>query len=62
VFLKHPDGRTTTVVLDPEIGPGLMSDIMNEINMPRDEFAMLLQYPKKWSEKKKKEMFDNISP
>jgi len=29
-FLKHPDGRAVPVPLDLEIGPGLMSDIMNE--------------------------------
>jgi len=52
VFLKHPDGRAVTVLLAPEIGPGLMSDIMNEVNMPRDEFIQLLQNPKKWRKEK----------
>jgi len=48
-FLKHPDGRTTTVPIhDPEIGPGLMSDIMDQLKMSRDEFLKLLQNPKKW--------------
>ena len=46
--MQHPNGRTTTVVLDPEIGPGLMSDIMNELNLTRAEFLELLQDPKKW--------------
>jgi predicted RNA binding protein YcfA (HicA-like mRNA interferase family) len=52
VFLKHPDGRAVTVLLAPEIGPGLMSDIMNEISMGRDEFILLLQNPKEWRKKK----------
>ena len=36
-FLKHPDGRAVTVPFDPEIGPGLMSDIMNEPKMSRED-------------------------
>ena len=48
-FLKHADGRTTTVPIhDPEIGPGLMSDIMDQLKMGRDEFLKLLQDPRKW--------------
>ena len=46
--MKHPDGRAVTVLLAEEIGPGLMSDIMNELKMSREEFLKLLQDPKKY--------------
>jgi len=53
-FLKHQDGRTTTVPIhDPEIGPGLMSDIMDQLKMSRDEFLTLLLDPKKWRKENK---------
>jgi predicted RNA binding protein YcfA (HicA-like mRNA interferase family) len=48
-FLKHPDGRAVTVPLDPEIGPGLMSDIMNELKMSREDFLKLLLDPKRYA-------------
>jgi predicted RNA binding protein YcfA (HicA-like mRNA interferase family) len=51
VFLKHSDGRAVTVPLHPEIGPGLMSDIMNELKLTREEFLDLLRDPKKYAEK-----------
>ena len=54
LLLQHPDGRTVTVpVKDPEIGPGLMTDIMNQIRMNRDEFILLLHNPKRWRKMKK---------
>jgi predicted RNA binding protein YcfA (HicA-like mRNA interferase family) len=51
VFLRHRDGRSVTVVLAPEIGPGLMSDIMKELKLTRTEFLDLLQHPKKHASK-----------
>jgi predicted RNA binding protein YcfA (HicA-like mRNA interferase family) len=51
VFLKHPDGRAVTVLLAPEIGPGLMSDIMNELKLTREEFLELLLNPKQYAKK-----------
>jgi predicted RNA binding protein YcfA (HicA-like mRNA interferase family) len=50
-FLRHRDGRAVTVVLAPEIGPGLMSNIMNELKLTREEFLNLLQNPKKYASK-----------
>jgi predicted RNA binding protein YcfA (HicA-like mRNA interferase family) len=47
-FLRHPDGRAVTVPLDSEIGPGLMSDIMNELKISRQDFLMLLSDPKRY--------------
>ncbi|MGQ0673359.1 MAG: type II toxin-antitoxin system HicA family toxin [Hyphomicrobium sp.] len=43
-ILRHADGRTTTVpVLGTEIiGPGLMSKILRDCNLTRDEFAALM--------------------
>ena len=38
-----------TVPLDPEIGPGLMSDIMNELKMGREDFLKLLLDPKRYA-------------
>ena len=49
--MKPPDGRAGTILLAPEIGPGLMSDIMNELKMTRDEFLEMLQDPKKYHKK-----------
>jgi hypothetical protein len=55
--------ETVTVpVKDPEIGPGLLSDVMNQIQMDREEFIMLLQNPKKWRKAKEKELRNNLSP
>lgn len=53
VFLKHPDGRAVTVLLAAEIGPGLMSDIMNELRITREEFLELLRDPKKFARKER---------
>jgi len=38
VFLKHRDSGVVTLLLASEIRPGLMTYIMNEIRMSRDEF------------------------
>lgn len=40
VYLKHKDGRATVVPLhaNRDIGRGLLRRILNEIDMPRDEF------------------------
>ena len=40
VYLKHKDGRSTVVPLHPgrEIGRGLLKRILNEVEMPREEF------------------------
>jgi predicted RNA binding protein YcfA (HicA-like mRNA interferase family) len=58
-LLRHPDGRAVTIPLDPEIGPGLMSDIMNEPGMTREEFITLVQNPKKWRKMKERQAFNN---
>jgi len=49
VYLRHPNGKAVTVPLHPEIGPGLMTDIMNELGLTRKEFLELLQDPKKYN-------------
>lgn len=43
-FLRHPDGRTTVIPVhvDEAIGPGLMSKILRDCELTRDEFAALL--------------------
>ena len=43
-FLKHPDGRYTTVPVHrgETIGPGLMSKILRDCEMTRDELLALL--------------------
>lgn len=43
-FLRHPDGRTTVVPLHAgeTIGPGLMSKILRDCEMSRDEFIAIL--------------------
>lgn len=43
-FLRHPDGRTTVVPVHAgeTIGPGLMSKILRDCGLTRDEFTALL--------------------
>jgi predicted RNA binding protein YcfA (HicA-like mRNA interferase family) len=43
-FLRHPDGRTTVVPTHAgeTIGPGLMSKILRDCELTREEFAALL--------------------
>lgn len=43
-FLRHPDGRTTVVPVHAgeTIGPGLMSKILRDCGLTRDEFAALI--------------------
>lgn len=42
-FLRHPDGRCSVVPVHREvIGPGLMSQILRECDMTRDELVKLL--------------------
>jgi predicted RNA binding protein YcfA (HicA-like mRNA interferase family) len=43
-FLRHPDGRTTVVPVHAgeTIGPGLMSKILRDCGLTREEFAALL--------------------
>ncbi len=40
VYLKHKDGRSTVVPLHAgkQIGRGLLKRIINEIDMPREDF------------------------
>jgi predicted RNA binding protein YcfA (HicA-like mRNA interferase family) len=40
LFLKHPDGRVTTVPVHSgeTIGPGLLRSIVRDIEMPVEEF------------------------
>ncbi|MGA2205353.1 MAG: type II toxin-antitoxin system HicA family toxin [Terracidiphilus sp.] len=44
VFLKHPDGRTTTVPIHSgeTIGPGLLRAILRDVELSADELANLL--------------------
>ena len=43
-FLQHPDGRATVVPVHAgeTIGPGLMSKILRDTEISRDEFIELL--------------------
>jgi predicted RNA binding protein YcfA (HicA-like mRNA interferase family) len=43
-FLRHPDGRTTVVAAHAgeTVGPGLLSKILRDCGMDRDEFQKLL--------------------
>jgi predicted RNA binding protein YcfA (HicA-like mRNA interferase family) len=43
-FLRHPDGRVTVVPVHSGeiVGPGLLSKIMNDCDMTREEFENLL--------------------
>jgi predicted RNA binding protein YcfA (HicA-like mRNA interferase family) len=43
-FLRHPDGRTTVVLVHAgeTIGPGLMSKILRDCGLTREEFVALL--------------------
>jgi predicted RNA binding protein YcfA (HicA-like mRNA interferase family) len=43
-FLRHPDGRRTVVPVHQgeTIGPGLMSQILRDCEMTRDELVELL--------------------
>jgi len=43
-FLRHPDGRTTIVPVHAgeSIGPGLMSKILRDCELTREEFVGLL--------------------
>lgn len=42
-FLKHADGRVTVVPVhgDETIGPGLLTKIINDCDMTREEFESL---------------------
>jgi predicted RNA binding protein YcfA (HicA-like mRNA interferase family) len=44
VFLRHPDGRTTTIPVHSGemIGPGLLRAILRDVELSVDEFADLL--------------------
>jgi predicted RNA binding protein YcfA (HicA-like mRNA interferase family) len=44
VFLKHPDGRTTTVPVHSgeTIGPGLLRAILRDVELSAQELADLL--------------------
>jgi predicted RNA binding protein YcfA (HicA-like mRNA interferase family) len=44
-FLHHPDARTTVVPsihAGETIGPGLLSKILRDVELSREEFAVLL--------------------
>jgi predicted RNA binding protein YcfA (HicA-like mRNA interferase family) len=43
-FLRHPDGRTTLVPVHASdtLGPGLMSKILRDCELDREEFRALL--------------------
>lgn len=44
VFLKHPDGRATVVPVHSgeTLGPGLMSKILRDVELTKDELLELL--------------------
>jgi predicted RNA binding protein YcfA (HicA-like mRNA interferase family) len=44
-FLRHPDGRTTVVPVHAgeTIGPGLMSKILRDCGLDREQFRGLLK-------------------
>jgi predicted RNA binding protein YcfA (HicA-like mRNA interferase family) len=44
-FLRHPDGRTTVVAAHSgeTIGPGLMSKILRDCGLDREQFRDLLK-------------------
>jgi predicted RNA binding protein YcfA (HicA-like mRNA interferase family) len=44
VFLKHPDGRTTSVPVHSRetIGPGLMRAILRDVELTVQEFSEIL--------------------
>ena len=43
-FMRHPDGRTTIVPVHAgeTIGPGLLSKILRDCELSRDEYTSLL--------------------
>ena len=43
-FLRHPDGRVTVVPVHAgeTVGPGLLTKIINDCEMTREEFERLL--------------------
>jgi predicted RNA binding protein YcfA (HicA-like mRNA interferase family) len=45
VFLKHDDGRTTVVPIHSgeTIGPGLLSKILRDVEMTKDELLKILE-------------------
>ena len=45
IILKHPDGRETVVPLHPgeDIGRGLLSKIIKDTRMTREQFLKLLE-------------------
>lgn len=49
VFLGHPDGRATVVPIHQgeTLGPGLLSKIIKDADLTRDEFIRLIsgEYP-----------------
>ncbi len=44
-FLRHPDGRTTVVPVHSgeTIGPGLMSKLLRDSGLDREQFRVLLR-------------------
>lgn len=45
VFLKHPDGRVTVVSVHTgeTIGPGLLSKILRDVEMTKNDFLKILE-------------------
>lgn len=43
-FLRHPDGRVTVIPVHSgeTIGPGLLNKILNDCDIPKEEFEQLL--------------------
>ena len=49
LFLRHPDGRATVVPVHPgeNIGPGLISKILRDVEMDKEEFYLLVNEGKR---------------
>jgi predicted RNA binding protein YcfA (HicA-like mRNA interferase family) len=45
VFIKHPDGRAAVVPIHSgeTIGPGLLSKILRDVDLTRDELSKLIE-------------------
>jgi len=42
VFLRHPDGRRTTVPLHDEVNKSTLMDILSQAKLEKDDFLKLL--------------------
>ena len=49
LFIRHPDGRATVVPVHPgeNIGPGLVSKILRDVEMDKEAFYLLVNEGKR---------------